>query len=184
MFFSLLFKKTTESLALQYLLENVPLILETKDNSQRIIHDIFKYYLLKKPDRFSLFLQTLGDQLVNGVTSSQARRMYLKHLGALLKIVARLNHRPLTNDIMACIYRVNDPFLAILNDSILNDTALDSEQKNLAKELFNDDRRTKRDPLDYLRSHKRGRHPTFHKTKKIEFIEQVCQLGSKQHARC
>lgn len=181
--FSLLFKKNTESLALQYLLENVPLVLETESSAQRIVHDIFKYYLLKKPDRFSLFLRTLGDWLMTNL-ATDAKRMYLKHLGALLKIVAQLNHRPLTNDIMACIYRVEDPFLDVIHEMILKDPGFDFEQKNLARTLFSEDKSNQKDPLEFLRLHKRGRHPTFNRSRKIEFVEQISQLSSKQHTRC
>lgn len=180
--FSLLFKKKTEGLALQFLLENVPFILEAEQGSQRIIHEIFKYYLLKKPDRFSLFLLTLGDLLSEREHSERARRTYLQHLGALLKIVAKINHKPLTYDILSCIYRIRDPFLSELTAQIKAEPLLKDYRDFAQKCLENEDVETI-DPLNYLRSHKRGRHPSFHAFKRVEVFQQIAQLGNLRQPR-
>ncbi|MBI2602558.1 MAG: hypothetical protein HYW48_05845 [Deltaproteobacteria bacterium] len=179
--FSLLFKKKTEGLALQFLLENLPLILEAEPTSQRIIHEIFKYHLLKKPDRFSLFLLTLGDHLSEGEHTERARKTFLQHLGALLKIVAKINHKGLTNDILSCIYRIRDPFLSELTAQIKAEPLL-ADYWEFAQTLYENENRQNVDPLNYLRSHKRGRHPSFHAFKRIELVQQVAQLSSlRQH---
>lgn len=62
--FTLLFNKKTEAVALQFLLDNIPYVLEADNHSQRILHETWKYYMLKKPERFALFIQTLTKHLV------------------------------------------------------------------------------------------------------------------------
>ncbi len=175
--FTLLFKKKSESIALQFLLDNFSYILEASSSSQRIIHEIFKYYLLKRPDRCSLFLQTLGDKLDQTQSSLRARRTFLQHLGALLQVVGKINHKPLVYDILSCIYRIHDPFLTELSVQIQKEPTLDDEQKEFARTLELGTR-SGQDPLNFLRTHKRGRHPSFHRIKQLEAFDQVALLGA------
>jgi hypothetical protein len=175
--FSLLFKKKSEGLALQFLLENFSYFLEASSSSQRIIHEILKYYLLKRPDRCSLFLQTLGDKLNKSETPSHVTQSYLQHLGALLHVVAKVNHKPLTKDLLSCIYRTPHPYIAELSLQIQSEEALDSEDKEFARDLEEGHRKGV-NPLNFLRSHRRGRHPSFHLSKPLEVFEQVALLGN------
>ncbi|MCX6126751.1 MAG: hypothetical protein NTV34_18630 [Proteobacteria bacterium] len=48
--FQQLFNKKSEALALQYLLDNVPTALEAIGDSQTILHETFKQYMLKQTD--------------------------------------------------------------------------------------------------------------------------------------
>lgn len=175
--FSLLFKKKSEGLALQFLLDNFKYFLEASSSSQRIIHEILKYYLLKRPERCSLFLQTLGDSLNISSASVLARKSFLQHLGALLHVVGTVNHKALTMDLLSCIYRFDHPFLTELSLQIQSEPTLDPEEKEFARNLQQGSQ-TGEDPIHVLRSHKRGRHPSFHVSKRLEVFEQVAQLGS------
>lgn len=175
--FSLLFKKKSEGIALQFLLENFAYFLEASASSQRIIHEILKYYLLKRPDRCSLFLQTLGDKLNSSNATMHARQSYLQHLGALLHVVGKVNHKPLAQDLLSCIYRNPHPYLSELSLQIQNESTLESEEKEFARSL-EDGHRTGENPMNFLRSHRRGRHPSFHASKPLEVFEQVAVLGS------
>lgn len=175
--FQLLFQKKTEGIALQFLLDNFPFILEAPSSSQRIIHEIFKYYILKQPDRCSLFLQTLGDSLNQESTSKRARHTFLQHLGALLQVASKINHKPLVYDLLSSIYRIKDPFVAELSEQIHREAILDEQQSEFAHNLENGIRPAQ-NPVHFLRSHKRGRHPSFHRSKVSEVFEQVAILGS------
>lgn len=175
--FSLLFKKKSEGIALQFLLENFTYFLEASSSSQKIIHEILKYYLLKKPDRCSLFLQTLGDRLNEANASSRAKQAYLQHLGALLHVVGKINHKPLTLDLLSCIYRCQHPFLVDLSLQIQSEDTLDEDEKEFARSL-EEGTKTGVDPMTLLRSHRRGRHPSFHLSKPLQAFEQVAILGS------
>src|SRR5690606_9680768 len=46
--FNLLFRKRSEAVALQYLIENLPYVLEADRHSQKIVHETFKFYMLKQ----------------------------------------------------------------------------------------------------------------------------------------
>ena len=175
--FSLLYKKKNEGLALQFLLENFRYFLLASSSSQKIIHEILKYYLLKRPERSALFLKTLGDSLNTSDTSPQVKRAYLQHLGALLHVVGKVNHKPLAMDLLSCIYRFHDPYLGELSEQIQSEGALDSEEKEFARKL-RDGTIREVDPMNLLRSHKRGRHPSFQTSKHLEVFEQVALLGS------
>src|SRR5690606_26461565 len=48
--FALLFRKKSEAVALQYLVENLPYVLGADRHSQRIVHETFKHYMLKEPE--------------------------------------------------------------------------------------------------------------------------------------
>ena len=92
--FTLLFNKRTEAVALQYLLRNVPLLFTADSNSQQIVHEVLKYYMLKKTDRFCIFLQLLGDTMANPDNSHKnaASSALAQHLGALFKVASDIKH--------------------------------------------------------------------------------------------
>ncbi len=175
--FTLLFKKKSEGVALQYLLENVPFILDVEAPTQRILHEVFKYNLLKQPDRFSLFLQALGLRILDEDVSAAARKSFLQHLGGLLQVVARLKNKPLIYNIISCIYRSRDPYLSVVSEHIQREELLDQEHKDFARAL-SDGTKVNDDPLNFLRSHKRGRHPSFQHLKPLESFDQVVKLGA------
>lgn len=175
--FTLLFKKKTEAIALQFLLDNFAYFLKTSSKSQKIIHEILKYYLLKKPERSALFLKNLGERLHEGA-SLEVRKAYLQHLGALLHVVAKLNHKLLTLELISSIYRFEHPFLSEISLQIQNEVFLDDSGKAFAKKLEEGNGGKGTDSINVLRSHKRGRHPSFQTTKPLETIEQVAVLGN------
>lgn len=175
--FTLLFKKKSEGVALQYLLENIPFIFDVEAPTQRIIHEVFKYNLLKQPDRFSLFLQALGTRVLNEDVSSVARKAFLQHLGGLLQVVAKLKNKPLIYNIISCIYRSRDPYLSVVSEHIQREDLLDQDIKDFARAL-SEGTKLNDDPLNFLRSHKRGRHPSFQQLKPLESFDQVVKLGA------
>lgn len=174
--FSMLFKKKSEGIALQFLLENFGFFLQASSSSQKIIHEILKYYLLKKPDRALLFLQTLGDQL-NEHSSEKVRQTYLQHLGALLHVIGKVNHKNLIRSLIICIYKKPHPYLIELSKQIQNEETLEIEDKEFAL-TFDQKYSEGHAPANLTRSHKRGRHPTFHKIQTMEVFEQVAILGN------
>ena len=61
--------------------------------------------MLKKPEKISLFLQTLTMKLIE-LPREETRisnLVFLQHLGMLLKIVSEVNHKDLTREIMGAI---------------------------------------------------------------------------------
>lgn len=187
-FFVLFERKTRkiEGVALYYLLNNISLLLEKneEDLSHEILKNLFRSYLLKKTDRFSLFIQALGDFLAKTTERKAARIMYLKHLWYLLKIVLRLQNREMIADVMVCIFRIDDPYVAEIGENLLNDEEFTSEQKVFAKYLCENTKRESLDPMNYLRSHKKGRHPKFQKARHdLGFSEQVFSLCFKRYSK-
>jgi len=179
--FTLLFNKKTEGVALQFLLENIPSILEADNHSQRILHETWKYYMLKKPERFALFIQTLTMHL-KGLPEENvkvARKIFMQHLGILLKIVSEVNHKDLAREIMGSIAAfADDPYRPELIKSLITDHNIrDNFRKLLVK--MNDSQNSEQvlDEFDSFRSSKRGRKPSFAKTDKTRAIYQITFLG-------
>ncbi|MFW7379446.1 MAG: hypothetical protein ACOH5I_11605 [Oligoflexus sp.] len=185
--FTLLFNKKTEGVALQFLLENIPSILEADNHSQRILHETWKYYMLKKPERFALFIQTLTLHLKNNIPDEEAgvaRKIFLQHLGILLKIVSEVNHKDLAREIMCSIAAfASEPYRPELIQALLGDHGIrDSFRKLLMKLNESQNAEQVLGEFDSFRSSKRGRKPSFAKSDKTRTIYQVTFLGHQQTA--
>ena len=185
--FTLLFNKKTEAIALQFLLENIPFVLEADNHSQKILHETWKYYMLKKPERFALFIQTMTGHLVGQPLREKhlARKVFLQHLGVLLRIVSEVNHKDLGREIMCAIGAFNeDPFRNDLVKMIVKDKAIRENFRNLCAKMIDATNAEQIvDEADGFRSSKRGRKPSFAKADKTRPIYQATFLGHQQAAK-
>jgi hypothetical protein len=177
--FTLLFKKRSEAVALVYLLENLPFVLSADRHSQKIVHETFKYYMLKQPERFSLFVQAFSDHLTREDLQS-ARQMFMQHLGALLKVVSDLNHKLLGREFLVALTKFEqDPFCDELVRSIMNNQEIRRPFRELLQQLHkSDNRQNVVDSVAQFRSSKRGRKPSFAKADNVGTMHQVTYLGS------
>jgi hypothetical protein len=185
--FTLLFNKKTEAVALQFLLENIPHILEADDHAQTILQETWKHYLLKKPERFALFIQALSHYLL-AMPDDEARicrKTYLQHLALLLKKVAEVDHRELGREILGAMASfAREPFFKELVPMIVRDSSIrDSFRTLVAKMANTSDVESVLEEADSFRSSKRGRKPSFAKTDKTRVIYQVKFLGTQQTAK-
>jgi hypothetical protein len=185
--FTLLFNKKTEAVALQFLLENIPHILEADDHAQTILQETWKHYLLKKPERFALFVQALTQHLL-AMPDEEARicrKTYLQHLALLLKKVAEVDHRELGREILGAMASFSrEPFFKELVPMIVRDSSIrDSFRSLVAKMANTSDVESVLEEADSFRSSKRGRKPSFAKTDKTRVIYQVKFLGTQQTAK-
>lgn len=185
--FSLLFNKKTEGVALQFLLDCTPYILEGDNQCQKILHETWKYYMLKKPERFSLFIQTLTTNLLARPRSETAiaQKMFLQHLGVLLKIVSEVNHKKLGREIMWSMGMFKDePFRNDLLGILSKDKGVREAFRTVLLKLMNsDDVEKVLDDADGFRSSKRGRKPSFAKSDRTKPIYQATFLGHQSVAR-
>lgn len=186
--FSLLFIKRTEGVALRFLLDNLPFVLEGDIHSQRILHETLKYYMLKQPERFALFLHTLVDQVKEiGVerNNDKARTCLLQHLGALLNLVSEVNHRVLGREILIAMCRFeNDSF----RDQILNEISNEASMRTTFKDLLSQIRSVRsvaelEGAAAKFGSAKRGRKPSFTKVGYLGTMDQVTFLGGMDNAK-
>lgn len=185
--FTLLFNKKTEAVALQFLLDSTPYILEADNHCQKILHETWKFYMLKKPERFALFIQTLTHHLVSQPTSqvTQARKIFLQHLGVLLKIVSEVNHKDLGREIMCAIGAFGEePFRNELLAILTRDQGLRENFRLVVGKLVDAENAEQvLDEADGFRSSKRGRKPSFAKTDKTKPIYQATFLGHQVIAK-
>lgn len=181
--FALLFHKKTEAIALQYLLENIPFILEGDNHCQKILHETWKHYMLKFPERFALFIQTLGENLQKKEVFVQARVVFLQHLGMLMRVASDVNHRDLGREIAVTLagYR-GDPYYIDLMGLVSKDEGIRPSFKELMHKTGGHESSGKNDDLNGFRSTKRGRKPSFAKAGDLKTLHQVIFLGHRESA--
>ena len=180
--FALLFRKRSEAVALQFLLENLPFVLEADRHSQKIVHETFKYYMLKQPERFCLFIQAFSDEILSKDEPAfgEAMKTFLQHLGAMLKVASDVNHKQLGQEFLLAILKFDRlPFCR----EMLAHLHSDADVKKPFRELLDQLRATHQgsDVVDaslQFRSSKRGRKPSFSRAEGIGTMHQVTYLGA------
>lgn len=183
--FSLLFNKKTEAVALQYLLENIPFVLEADAHCQKIMHETFKFYMLKRPERFALFIQTFT-KFLQGLDADEMRtatRTYMQHLGVLLRVASEVNHKDLGRELMLALgsFEASEDRREVLEQILRDPSMRPSFQDHIRKLQANASQGL--EESGGFRSSKRGRKPSFAKAGSLKTIEQVNFLGTQPAAR-
>lgn len=185
--FILLFNKKTEAVALQYLLENMQAILVADNHAQKILHETWKYYMLKRPDRFALFLQTLTTHLSKSDEhqAEKARKVFMQHIVILLKTASEVNHKDLGREILCSLMSFDgDEFQQKLVGMILGDNSIRPLFRSLLAKLTETAKSSNViNKLDSFRASKRGRKPSFAKVEKKRPIHQITYLAAQPAER-
>lgn len=179
--FSALFRKRSEAVALQYLLENLPFVLTADRHSQKIVHETFKYYMLKQPERFSLFVQAFADELKAHPEAAfdECRVTFLQHLGAMVKVASDVNHKQLGREFLTAILKFEKtPFCTELLNHIQGQEEIRRPFRDLLEQLRAGHRVDDVvDAVAQFRSSKRGRKPSFSRVEGLGTINQITYLG-------
>jgi hypothetical protein len=182
--FNLLFRKRSEAVALQYLLENLPYVLEADLHAQKIVHETFKFYMLKQPERFCLFIQAFADELHQKSLADRswddAVRTFLQHLGAMLRIASDVNHKQLGREFLTAVLKFRGQRAC---EDLLNQMQAESEIRRPFRELLEqlrggDNVEDVIDAVAQFRSSKRGRKPSFSRVTGVGTMHQVTYLGN------
>ena len=180
--FTLLFTKRSEAVALQFLVENLPFILEADNSTQKIVHETFKNYMLKHPDRFSLFAQTFAEALANNDDGSfaNASKVYLQHLAAMLRVVSNVNHKTLARELIVAVIKFKkshnfaDVIQSLRLDPEMRQPLLASLEKHLSDKPVESSSAEK---VVEIRLSRRGRRPAFSRSEGLGTMNQVTYLG-------
>ncbi len=137
--FEALFNKKTESVALHYLLNNIPYILAADHNCQKILHDTFKAYILKQPDHFNSFLQKLTENIQSGSYKDIVNKTYIQHLGALFNVISEVHHSRLAKEILSNLlaFKESEHFVQLLT-KIENSSTIRPEFKKYLEDIRRD----------------------------------------------
>ncbi len=182
--FQLLFNKKSEAIALQYLLDNLPTALEAVGDSQPILHETFKQYMLKYPEKFSLFMHEMGKRVISLCPSQDklcsSAESYYKHLVALYKVTSDLDHRSLGREVLSEIFRFEELSSCMkFSQELQKSPQLRKSFRELViahrKEVGGGSKA--QSIVSQFRLSKRGRKPTLNKKSEIGFLEQVLFLG-------
>lgn len=189
--FDLLFKKRTEAVALQYLLENIPFLLRASHHGQRILHETMKFYMLKHPDRFGLFAQLLSKHVLSMSYSSQwqpgdreeLNRVLIQHIGALLKVAVEVNHKALVKEMAHALLKFEAEHRVAVVQEVVAQGPVKEPVRTLLKHLSEPGCSEKTtDNISQFRSNKRGRKPSFARTE-VATLNQMSFLGGMNIAK-
>ena len=190
--FTALFKKRSEGIALQFLLENLPAVLRADRHSQKIVHETFKYYMLKQPERFSLFLTSFVDSLSEPTNTERSapdsleRTTALQHIGALYRVAAEVNHKQLGLEFLQLLSKEgqDDRAASEVIEFLAADQLMRKTFKDLVQQLQTSRDQGKRPGRGLtIRSTKRGRRPSFAKAEDLGHLKQVSYLGHINHQK-
>lgn len=189
--FTFLFNKKTEAVALQYLMDNLPFVLLANDMTQNVLHEIFKFYMLKKPEKFSIFISMFSEELRSEKPSFfddhkiKVRETYMKHLALLLKVVSEVNHKQLAKDILLGLVKFEGvPFKDTLISNILRSEDIRPFYREILVKLRDAASKEKViDSISHFRSSKRGRKPSFTRADNLGILGQINFLGAHEDLR-
>lgn len=182
--FSLLFIKRSEAVALQFLIENLPYIMEADTAAQKIVHETFKSYMLKQPERFCLFLQAFAEDLVTREDPSfeASKNTFVIHLGTLFRVVCEVNQRHLAAELINAMAKYSQ-------NSYLSNLVRQLDQDPIARPAFMVQLKAaiaahtsgQGNQLDghvaAFRANKRGRRPSFSRIQGLGTMNQVHYLS-------
>ncbi|NDE16334.1 hypothetical protein EBZ80_15520 [bacterium] len=179
--FAMLFRKKVEAVALQFLLENMPFILEADHHTQVIVHESVKFYALKNPDRFGLFLTALAER-IEGMPEDHVklcRRALLLQFSALFRVVSEVNVRDLGRDIVIAMAHLKaDPTFVQVARELEGDPHLRPQFREMVQKLLHAaSANLNPAELVVLKNVKRGRKPTLARTGEMGTISQVSFLS-------
>ncbi len=183
--FSLLFQKKTESIALQFLLENFGYVFDADSSVQKITFNVMRTNMLKNPERFSLFINTFSRHVHSEFWDggSKARQTYVNHLMLLFKVSAHVGHRVLASELIRSISMLKDQQSLFLElQKIANDISIKKKFRELVESeiVMLQGEKVKNSSAVLFRSTKRGRKPSFTKAEKVGSIKQISILGATE----
>jgi len=182
--FTLLFHKKSEGIALQFLLGNLPYVMEADHLAQKILHETFKAHMLKHPERFCLFMQAISSELAvqDDPSFDLARRTLVQHLGAILKVVSTVGHQQLARELFVCFLKFDqEPFFAEALKALQADADIRTQFMDILTHLMSaePDKAGRFQPgaVQPFRAAKRGRRPAFSRANTLGTMHQVAFLG-------
>jgi len=188
--FMQLFDKKTESIALQFLIDNLPLLLLADGEQQNILAEILKSHMYKQPERFALFIDNFSSNLASreqilDIDDDRVKITWLKHLAQLFGLANELDHKFLAKDLILAICRFES--LEFGTEVLKKIGKLDGIRP-LFKELTNkvqsnSNKEAVIDSYYQFRSKKRGRKPSFSKSNAVNTLGQIVFLGEITGAR-
>jgi hypothetical protein len=177
--FSLLFQKKTESVALQYLLKHLPYVFSADPYVQVMVHDIFRVYLLRNPDRFLLFIKVFVKEFMETMEDQpETAKALLQHVGALFALCAEVRNKGLAREFAVLLEEFREvPGFATSIRSLLQEPEVRGPYREMCECLANPIEKKVSPGSRYFHSHKRGRKPTFSRMKKIHDVGQAAFLS-------
>lgn len=175
--FDWLYDKKLEKVAMIFLLENIPNLIIKDIIIQEVVHDVFRHNLLKEPEKFMLFIQSLSSHLSEKYPPDDAKRTtFLQHLGVLFKITSDLNHKSLAYHIMSLISQVEDDYKEVIMDKIIGSENIRKNFRNLVQRIRENPEEVDREFRFRLGRKKRGRKPSLPASLDLNTHSQIVLL--------
>ena len=184
LFHLLLCEKKTEGVAMQFMRNNFGYLLGGGIACQKTVFETMKFYMLKKPERFCLFVQTFAEYATtkdNFLNKNQIIHNFAQHIYLLLKVASDVNHKIITKELLqATLFFKGNPSMIIYLERLKNDASIRENFKSYIqtsiKLLKNE--KVKNSIVSQLKPSRRGRKPSFAKTDTAGTIGQVGFLSN------
>lgn len=184
--FTLLFKKRSEAVALQFLIENLPYVLEADHAVQKIVHATFRTYMLKQPERFCLFLQAFSDDLSSREEASFVfpKQQFLHHLAVLFRVVSEVNQRQLAGELVTALTKFSEfsGLPMVINnleaDPNMRPHFIEQMKNSLANPIPEEEEQGGN--VTSFRANRRGRRPSFARAEGLGTMHQVHYLAGHE----
>ena len=188
--FSDLSRRKTQSLALAYLLDNLPYMILASDYTQLTLHEILRFNMLKFPVRFALFLEIFTADLIEKMPSYTQKQQktltehYLKHLALLLKVIAGIDQPRLSKELLLslCDFQVSEQGKYFLQQLTKSAEIRKYYRDLLSKLMASEDHREYIESFKRFRSRTAGRKP-FLIQREVGIFDQIYQLGKPRPRR-
>ena len=183
--FRSLFVKKTEGVALQFIRDNIPYVLEGDVGCQRILNETLRTYMLKHPERFVLFIRDFASNISNleGPRFLVAKETFLRHMGQLLNAASEVNHNKLAVELTRAILMIEPiAFREQLLSTIANEKGAVRKAIREAV-LYTIDTNGQGEDLSIIRAARRGRKPSFTQTDEMNTLQQVAMLSHVQQMK-
>ena len=171
---------------MQFLRENFGYLLSGGVACQKIIFETMKFYMLKKPERFVLFIQTYANFIEKESTTPNKKEIihnFAQHVYLLLKIASEVNHKILTKELLlsTLTFEENPSFIMYL-EHLKKEPQLRENFKSYVQTTIKllKKEKVKNSIISLLKPTRRGRKPSFAKSDEARTIGQVGFLSNNK----
>lgn len=176
--FELLFHKKSEMISLEFMIQIMPFILQADAASQKILHQSFRHYMMKFPEKFFIFFKLLKSEIDNKISQFEfIEENIIHHLTALYAVACELEHIHLAREIFSFIIDYESSkfykqsLKTILDDqnikAIFKEPFVAKDHHSISFSLRN----------DLTKHKKRGRKPVFKRSKTMDIYHTINYLG-------
>ena len=173
--------KKTQATACSFLTQNLIFFLEGGGRCQDIVHQLFRLFMLREFEHFSIFIHYLANYFVSSDTSMKVQKVFIQHIAILLKVAAEFQNKVLIKELIKALEVFQgDPYKNDLYDQMIVDPTLPDNIKKLLYSIQSSDSEIETaNILNNYSVNKKGRKAKMIADEETRFFNQVYTLAKK-----